>query len=71
MSEAVTMPSLMMATSIVSEESLMMDTHTDRQIDRQKDRQTERQTDRQACRQTGRQTDFVLVYLELFQSRII
>ena len=29
MSEAVTMPSLMMLTSIVSEESLVRDTHTD------------------------------------------
>ena len=29
MSEAVTVPSLMMMTSLVSEESLAMDTHTD------------------------------------------
>ena len=33
MSEAVTIPSLMMMTSIVSEESLARDTQTDRQTD--------------------------------------
>ena len=34
MSEAVTMPSLIMMASIVSEESLVRDTQTDRQTDR-------------------------------------
>ena len=51
MSEARTMQSVMMMTSIVSEESLARDTHT--------------QTGRH--RQTDRQTDFGLVYLNLFR----
>ena len=37
MSEAVTVPSLMMMTSTDSEESLARDRHTDRQTDRQTD----------------------------------
>ena len=37
MSEPVTMPSLMMMTSIVSEESLVRDRQTDRQTDRHTD----------------------------------
>ena len=37
MCEAVTMPSLMMITSIVSEESLARDTHTATATDRQTD----------------------------------
>ena len=53
MSEAVTMPSLMMMTSIVSEKSLAMERQTDRHIDRQ------------TGRQTGRQTHVGLVYLKL------
>ena len=40
MSEAVTMPTLMMVTSTVSEQSLARDPHTDRQVDAQTDRQT-------------------------------
>ena len=47
MPEAVTMPSVMMITSTVSEESLAIDRQTDRQIDRQADRQTDKQTDRE------------------------
>ena len=61
MSEAVTMPSLMMMISTVSKESLARDTHTHTHTHRQADthRQTERQTDRQAGRQADkhRQTD--------------
>ena len=44
MSEAVTVPSLMMMTLIVFEESFARDTQTDRHIHRQTDRQTDRQT---------------------------
>ena len=43
MSEAVTVPSLMMVPSIDSEESLARETHTD--THRETDRQTDRQTD--------------------------
>ena len=70
MSEAVTMPRLMMMTSIASEESHARDIHlifasavpnrgrvrqTGRQAGRQTDRQAGRQVDRQTDRQTGRQ----------------
>ena len=41
------MPSLMMMTSIVSEESLTRDRQTDTQTDRHTDRQTDRHTDTQ------------------------
>ena len=44
MSEAVTLPSLMMMTLIVSEELLARDRHTDRQTDRQTDRHTHTHT---------------------------
>ena len=47
MSEAVTMPSLIMMTSIISEESLARATQADRHIDRRTDGQTDGQTDRQ------------------------
>ena len=58
------MPSLMMMSAIISEESLARDTGADRQTGRQVGRQADKQTDRQ----TDRQTDFGLVYLKLFQS---
>ena len=44
MSEAVTMPSVMMKTSEVSEESLARDTQRDRHTDTETDRQRDRQT---------------------------
>ena len=44
MSHAVIVPSLMMVTLIVSEESFARDIHTDRQTLRQTDRQTDRHT---------------------------
>ena len=56
MSEAVAVPSLMMVTSTISEESLARDTQTDRHSG---------QAVRQTLRQTDRQTDFGLVYLKL------
>ena len=48
MSEAVTVPSLMMMNSIVSEESLARNTHTD----------TDRQTDMRSLRLTQNQMKF-------------
>ena len=56
MFEAVTVPSLMMMSSIVSQESLARTRQTDRQAGRQADRQTDRQAGRQTDRQTDRQT---------------
>ena len=44
MSEAVTVPKLMMTTSVVSEESLAMDTYIHRQTDRQTDIHTHAHT---------------------------
>ena len=41
MSEAVTVPSVVMMTSIVSEESLARDTHTEKERDRDRKRQTD------------------------------
>ena len=70
MSEAVTVRSLIMVTSVVSEESLARDRQTDRQTeretDRQIDRQADRQTDRQAGRQAGRQGDIQTLASSIF-----
>ena len=57
MSEAVTVPSLMMVILIASEESLARDKHTYIHTDIQTYIHTYIQTDRQTDRQTYRQTD--------------
>ena len=57
MSEAVTMQSLMMMMSILSEESLARDRHTDGHTDTRTDTRTDTDIDRHSHRQTDRQTD--------------
>ena len=69
MSEAVTMPSLMMMTSIISEVSLAGESQTDKQTDRHAGRHADRQTHRRTDMQADTQTDFGFVHLKLVQSR--
>ena len=66
MSEAVTVPSLMLMTLIVSEESLARDRHIQTHTDRQTDRQTDTETDIHTQVHTHR---LKVVYLKLFPSR--